>query len=162
MQIMHNFNISFIFLWNCSIDVIDLDMPFNCHAKILEPFKMKFIWGLQFWSLQWRTLIPQWNFVVQDLWFVGSKWRKQLCGGTKRNDFSLLWLLVANSTLFLYLITFLVTKASTFSLLACFFIEAKLCKGFCKTMPFMAFVDFVTLLLLHVSKEERHMMQHIV
>jgi hypothetical protein len=51
MQIMHNFNIILIFLGKFSIDVLDLDMPFNCNAEISEPFKMKFIWRLQFWAL---------------------------------------------------------------------------------------------------------------
>ena len=46
-----SFSSRFIFLWKFSIDVLDLDMPFNCNAEISEPFKMKFIWGLQFWAL---------------------------------------------------------------------------------------------------------------
>ena len=55
LQIMHNFNISFIFLWKFAIDVLDLDMPFNCNAEISErPFEW-FIWGLQFWALDDTT-----------------------------------------------------------------------------------------------------------
>jgi len=44
MQIMHNFNMSFMFLWKNYIDVLELDMPFNYNVEISEPFKMKFIW----------------------------------------------------------------------------------------------------------------------
>ena len=49
---MHGFNMSFVFHFLCSwINILDLNRRFNWRADIWEPFKMKFIWGLQSWTL---------------------------------------------------------------------------------------------------------------
>ena len=37
------FKYKFYISLNFSIDILDLDMPFNCNAEISKPFKMKFI-----------------------------------------------------------------------------------------------------------------------
>ena len=42
------FCISFLYP---SIDILDLNKPFNSKAEIWEPFKLKLIWGLRSWTL---------------------------------------------------------------------------------------------------------------
>ena len=61
-QVWYEFCISFLYSW---IDVLDLNEPFNRRVDIWEPFKMKFIWGLQSW-----ILAPKYELNVRKIeWF---------------------------------------------------------------------------------------------
>ena len=75
-----SFDISLLYSW---IDVLDLNQPFNWRAKIWEPFKMRLIWGLQYWpllllphpkKLELELVWPSWprtqNTNRQELWMV--------------------------------------------------------------------------------------------
>ena len=58
-QVQYELRISFLY---SSIDVLDLNQPFDWRAQVREPFKMKLIWGLQSWPLN-RMQAP--NIVTQ-------------------------------------------------------------------------------------------------
>ena len=68
MQIMHNFNINFIFIWKFSIDVLDLDMLFNCNVEFLEPFKMKFYEGFNFeHMMEWIGTLNKYVILIVNI-----------------------------------------------------------------------------------------------